>query len=155
MLRTTNGNQSLAGVCFSEEPDLSPKRSRYHDCIRAEEIRDYIRNFQEIKTHDPVTLEQITFPRFDTSKRNPYLRRRLGLSLKNDSANQKVFVFKSDHVKGVESNVKMGDSVIAVGGVRCRSLDEMMALVGYGENKKLDLLLERDSKLIDGYLTLD
>ena len=49
----------------------------------------------------------------------------------------------------------MGDSVIAVGGVRCRSLDEMMALVGYGENKKLDLLLERDSKLIDGYLTLD
>lgn len=74
------------------------------------------------------------------------------MSLKTDSSNEKVFVFKSDDIEGVEKNIRMGDSVVSVDGARCRSLDEMVSLIGYGERREVPLMLERDSMLIDGYI---
>lgn len=152
MLEKNNDAASLVGVCFSEMTSEFPNSFKHMDCILAQDICDYRRNFQDAVGSSRSSNQDIFLPKFDASKRNGYLRRRLGLSLKTDSLNEKIFVFKSDNIEGVQTSVRMGDSVLAVDGVRCKSLDEMVSLIGYGEDRQINLLVERDSKLIDGHI---
>jgi C-terminal processing protease CtpA/Prc len=93
--------------------------------------------------------------KFDSNFRGKNLRRRLGLSLKSDSSHQGIFVFKTDSVKGVDTDLKMGDTVIGVNGGKCRNMDEFVSLLGYGEDEIVDLQILRNGKFSSARLKFD